>query len=76
MARRFRPPVSLKRLTHEQKRTGNENKTIVVVGTVTDDERLVNVPKITVSRSMLKNELFFVFRLLLCTSLNRLVFAS
>lgn len=48
MARRFRPPVSLKRLTHEQKRPGNENKTIVVVGTVTDDERLVNVPKIKV----------------------------
>ena len=49
MARRFRPPVSLKQLTHEQKRTGNENKILVVVGTITDDERLLNVPKITVA---------------------------
>ena len=49
MARRFRPPVSLKQLTHEQKRKGNEEKTIVIVGTVTDDERLVNIPKIKVA---------------------------
>lgn len=50
MARRFRPPVSLKRLTHEQKRTGNDAKILVVVGTVTDDERLLNVPKIKVGK--------------------------
>jgi large subunit ribosomal protein L18e len=49
MARRFRPPVSLKQLTHEQKRPGNETKILVVVGTITDDERLQNIPKITVS---------------------------
>jgi len=49
MARRFRPPVSVKRLTHEVKRPGNENKIIVVVGTITDDERIVELPKITIA---------------------------
>ncbi|KAI6216472.1 Ribosomal protein L18e domain containing protein [Aphelenchoides fujianensis] len=49
MARRFRPPVSLKRLATEHKRPGNENKILVVVGTITDDERLVEFPKVTVA---------------------------
>ncbi|CAD5212736.1 unnamed protein product [Bursaphelenchus okinawaensis] len=49
MARRFRPPFSLQRLAQEQKRPGNEQKIVVVVGTITDDERIVEIPKIKVA---------------------------
>jgi ribosomal protein L18E len=43
-----RPPVSLSRIAANLK-NGNENKTVVVVGTVTDDNRLLKVPKFTVA---------------------------
>lgn len=49
MARRFRPPLSLQRVAQTQRKTGNEDKIIVVIGTVTDDERIVSLPKIKVS---------------------------
>ncbi|ANB14715.1 ribosomal 60S subunit protein L18A [Sugiyamaella lignohabitans] len=44
-----RPPVSVSRITRALKQKGAENKTIVVVGTVTDDNRLFEVPKTTVA---------------------------
>ncbi|XP_015908475.1 large ribosomal subunit protein eL18 [Parasteatoda tepidariorum] len=47
MSRINRPPLSLARLARVVKKPGNENKTIVVVGTVTDDLRLYEVPKLT-----------------------------
>ncbi|KAF3939571.1 hypothetical protein ABW19_dt0200937 [Dactylella cylindrospora] len=51
MSKINRPPVSLSRIArlvgHEQ--TKSDGKTIVVVGTITDDNRLLEVPKITVA---------------------------
>ncbi|GBN05532.1 60S ribosomal protein L18, partial [Araneus ventricosus] len=46
MSKINRPPLSLARLVKMLKKPGNENKTAVVVGTVTDDLRLFEVPKI------------------------------
>ena len=48
MSRINRPPVSLSRIVGNVK-NGNEKKTIVVVGTVTDDNRLYTVPKVNVA---------------------------
>lgn len=48
MSRINRPPTSLSRIAANLK-NGNEKKTIVVVGTVTDDNRLLTVPKMTVA---------------------------
>ncbi|KAL2178299.1 60S ribosomal eL18 domain-containing protein [Thermothelomyces heterothallicus CBS 202.75] len=48
MSRINRPPISLSRIARNLK-NGNENKTVVVVGTVTDDNRLLTVPKMTVA---------------------------
>ena len=46
-SRTNRPPVSLTRLVkHLGKR---QDRTVVVVATVTDDERLVEVPKLTIA---------------------------
>ncbi|EWC46470.1 60S ribosomal protein L18-B [Drechslerella stenobrocha 248] len=51
MSKINRPPVSLSRINrlvgHDQ--TKSEGKTIVVVGTVTDDTRLIEAPKITIA---------------------------
>jgi large subunit ribosomal protein L18e len=48
MSRINRPPVSLSRIAANLK-NGNEKKTIVIVGTVTDDNRLLTVPKVSVA---------------------------
>ncbi|TDZ24923.1 60S ribosomal protein L18-B [Colletotrichum orbiculare MAFF 240422] len=48
MSRINRPPVSLSRIAANIK-NGNEKKTVVIVGTVTDDNRLLTVPKVTVA---------------------------
>ncbi|KAI6352412.1 hypothetical protein MCOR25_009427 [Pyricularia grisea] len=48
MSRTNRPPVSLSRIAGNLK-NGNEKKTVVVVGTVTDDNRLVECPKAQVA---------------------------
>jgi len=47
MARSKRAPVSLSRLARQMK--GRTDKTAVIVGTVTDDVRLLTVPKMTVT---------------------------
>jgi len=54
MSRVNRPPVSLSRLTMLSSRgtpskTSPVTKTLVVVGTITDDARLLTVPKLTVA---------------------------
>ena len=46
MSRINRPPVSLSRIARLTK--GHEKNIAVVVGTVTDDSRLVEVPKVSV----------------------------
>lgn len=48
MSRINRPPVSLSRIARNLK-NGNEKKTVVVVATVTDDNRLLQVPKMEVA---------------------------
>ncbi|CUM64245.1 uncharacterized protein PRCAT00001841001 [Priceomyces carsonii] len=44
-----RPPVSVSRIARALKQKGAADKTIVVVGTVTDDNRLLEFPKATVA---------------------------
>jgi len=48
MSRMNRPPVSLSRIKGQLGR-GQEGKTVVVVGTITDDNRLLEVPKMTIA---------------------------
>lgn len=43
-----RPPVSVRRLVREMSKEGREKKIAVVVGTITDDGRQYDVPKLTV----------------------------
>ncbi|CAF1650134.1 unnamed protein product, partial [Didymodactylos carnosus] len=47
MSNTNRPPLSISRLARQMKRTGRENKTAVVVGTVTDDARIYQIPKLS-----------------------------
>jgi len=53
MSRTNRPPVSLSRLVsiagNNETTAANQGKTIVVVGTITDDNRLLNIPKLSVA---------------------------
>lgn len=44
-----RPPVSVSRIDRALKQAGAADKTIVVVGTVTDDNRIFSFPKATVA---------------------------
>ena len=48
MSRTNRPPLSLSRMIRKMKLPGRENKTAVVVGTVTDDVRILEVPNLKV----------------------------
>jgi large subunit ribosomal protein L18e len=48
MSRINRPPVSISRIVANTTEKSN-NKTIVVIGTVTDDNRLLTVPKLSVA---------------------------
>jgi large subunit ribosomal protein L18e len=48
MSRINRPPVSISRIKGQVTK-GQEGKTVVIVGTVTDDNRLLEVPKVTVA---------------------------
>lgn len=43
-----RPPVSLSRI-NTNIQNGNEKKTVVIVGTVTDDNRLLECPKVNIA---------------------------
>nr|KAF6407917.1 ribosomal protein L18 [Molossus molossus] len=46
MSRSNRPPLSLSRMIRKMKLPGREGKTAVVVGTITDDVRVQEVPKL------------------------------
>eukprot|EP00048_Salpingoeca_helianthica_P014259 m.220852 g.220852 ORF g.220852 m.220852 type:complete len:192 (-) comp15665_c0_seq1:118-693(-) len=51
MARRFRPPISVSKIARQMKphnKGAKTPKTAVVVGTVTDDVRLLDLPKLQV----------------------------
>ncbi|KAH6655720.1 eukaryotic ribosomal protein L18 [Truncatella angustata] len=47
MSRTNRPPVSVSRIVGQSK--GQADKTVVVVGTITDDNRLLTVPKLSIA---------------------------
>ena len=49
MSRLHRPPMSIARVARQMKKKGREGKTAVIVGTVTDDSRVYELPKLTVS---------------------------
>lgn len=49
MSRMNRPPVSLSRIAANVKNGNNDKKTVVVVGTITDDTRLLSVPKVNIA---------------------------
>uniref|UniRef100_A0A2I3G8Y7 Large ribosomal subunit protein uL15/eL18 domain-containing protein n=1 Tax=Nomascus leucogenys TaxID=61853 RepID=A0A2I3G8Y7_NOMLE len=46
MSRTNRPPLSLSQMIQKMKLPGRENKTVVTVGTITDDVRVQEVPKL------------------------------
>lgn len=48
MSRINKPPISLARIVRFMKKPGREGLTAVIVGTVTDDQRIWEVPKLTV----------------------------
>merc|ERR1711890_77651 len=48
MSKTNRPPLSLRTMARHVKRTGNEEKIVVSVGSITDDVRLLKVPKMKV----------------------------
>ena len=53
MSRTNRPPMSISRIVsvaaNKHSTEANQGKTIVVVGTVTDDNRLLEIPKMTIA---------------------------
>jgi len=49
MAKRHRPPLSIARIVRNIKKPGNEKKIVVVVGTVTEDKRIYDIPPMTVA---------------------------
>ncbi|CAG2062024.1 unnamed protein product [Timema podura] len=48
MSKINRPPISLARIVRLMKKPGREGLITVVVGTVTDDQRIFEIPKLTV----------------------------
>uniref|UniRef100_A0A3Q4G4U7 Ribosomal protein L18 n=1 Tax=Neolamprologus brichardi TaxID=32507 RepID=A0A3Q4G4U7_NEOBR len=48
MSRTNRPPIAVSRLIRKMKLPGRENKIAVVVGTVTDDVRIQDIPKLKI----------------------------
>ncbi|KAK3728580.1 hypothetical protein QZH41_011663 [Actinostola sp. cb2023] len=48
MSRTSRPPLALSRIIRKMKASGIEGKTVVVVGTVTDDARIFDVPALKI----------------------------
>uniref|UniRef100_A0A3P9NM26 Ribosomal protein L18 n=1 Tax=Poecilia reticulata TaxID=8081 RepID=A0A3P9NM26_POERE len=48
MSRTNKPPISISRLIRKMKMAGRDNKVAVVVGTVTDDIRIQDIPKLKI----------------------------
>merc|ERR1712117_516066 len=48
MSKNNRPPMSVARVVRNMKKPGRENKIAVIVGTVTDDIRLLDLPKLKI----------------------------
>merc|ERR1719348_2981551 len=54
MSKTNRPPMSIARLVRKMKGDQRQNKIAVVVGTITDDSRIYEVPKMTVVQLALR----------------------
>ena len=50
MSKNNRPPLSLARLVRHMKKGGRDGKMAVVVGTITNDLRIFEVPKMKVCK--------------------------
>jgi len=48
MSKINRPPLSIARLVRNMKKAGNADKLVVCVGTITNDVRIFEIPKMTV----------------------------
>lgn len=48
MSKRNRPPLSIARVVRKFKKPGNAAKIVVCVGTVTDDKRIYDIPKMAI----------------------------
>ncbi|XP_034231174.1 60S ribosomal protein L18 [Thrips palmi] len=48
MSKIHKPPISVARIVRYMKKPGRENRMAVIVGTVTDDRRLLDLPKLSV----------------------------
>merc|ERR1712173_474633 len=48
MSKINRPPLSIARLVRNMKKPGNADKTVVCVGTITNDTRIFEIPKMTI----------------------------
>uniref|UniRef100_A0A8I5TZE1 Large ribosomal subunit protein uL15/eL18 domain-containing protein n=1 Tax=Pongo abelii TaxID=9601 RepID=A0A8I5TZE1_PONAB len=57
MSRTNRPPLSLSRMIRKMKLPGRENKTAVIVGTITDDVRVQEVPKLKNHATFLSSDM-------------------
>ncbi|MCL4128288.1 UNVERIFIED_CONTAM: hypothetical protein GTU68_039793 [Idotea baltica] len=55
MSRIHRPPISLRRVKYLMRKPGRSSKICVVVGSVTDDVRLLKVPKLTVRIDLVRS---------------------
>jgi len=53
MSKINRPPMSVARIVRYMKKPGREGRISVVVGTVTDDQRIFDLPKLTVCENIL-----------------------
>lgn len=48
MSKINRPPISIARIVRMMKKPGREGLTAVIVGTVTDDQRIWEIPKLSI----------------------------
>lgn len=48
MSKINRPPISIARIVRSMKKPGREGLTAVIVGTVTDDARIWELPKLSI----------------------------
>jgi len=76
MSKIHRPPISLARIVRFMKKPGRENCVAVIVGTITDDARIFEVPKLTVNNyKHIQGQYSSVFILMLfAVILIRLIF--
>lgn len=48
MSKIHRPPISLSKVVRLMKKPGREGLTAVIVGTITDDSRIFEIPKLSI----------------------------